>query len=373
LIPDAAALRDALISKGTRLIAIDGRGGSGKSTLARQLAAGWPQALVIELDDFYRPLAERHEPPASHGADLDLERLVEQVLDPFHSGRAGRYQRYDWEEDRLTTWRDVPADAVILLEGVYSTSQRLRGFLDYSIWVDCPHDVRLRRGVERDGERMRAVWVEQWMPAEDRYVEAERPRATADLVLDGSGHDKLERHPSLDDRFDPAVSIVGHDSRWARQAQDELRRLAETLGSAAVRLEHVGSTAVPALAGKPILDLQLSVAGIARRDLYVKPLQGLGYTFIPDPGSPDFHFFAKPLVRPRSHHLHVCEAGSEHELRHIAVRDFLRAHGAEARSYETLKRDLLERFPNDRLEYIAGKERYLDQLQERALEWARRA
>jgi uridine kinase len=369
---DVVALRNALISKGTRLIAIDGRGGSGKSTLARQLAAGWPQALVIEMDDFYRPLAEREEPPASHGADLDLERLVEQVLDPFHSGRAARYQRYDWDEDRLTTWRDVPADAVILLEGVYSTSQRLRPFPDYSIWVDCPYDVRLRRGVERDGERMRSVWVDQWMPAEDRYVLAERPDATADLVVDGSGQVEVERHPSLEDRFDPAVRIVDHDAGWARQAQQELLRLAETLGSAAVRLEHVGSTAVPGLAGKPILDLQLSVADIARWDLYVEPLQGLGYTFIADPGSPDFHFFAKPLERPRSHHLHVCEAGSEHELRHITVRDFLRAHGAAARSYETLKRDLLERFPNDRLEYIAGKERYLDELQARALEWAGR-
>jgi uridine kinase len=369
---DVVALRNDLISRGARLIAIDGHGGAGKSTLARSLAAVWPEAVVIEMDDFYRPVVERSEPPASHGADLDLERLVEQVLDPFHCGRAGRYQRYDWDEDRLTTWRDVPSDAVILLEGVYSTSQRVRGFLDYSIWVDCPYDVRLCRGVERDGERMRAVWVDQWMPAEDRYVLAERPDATADLVVDGSGHVELERHPSLEDRFDPAVRIVDHDSEWARQAQQELSRLAETLGAAAVRLEHVGSTAVPGLAGKPILDLQLSVADIARRDLFVEPLQGLGYTFIADSGSADFHLFAKPLERPRSHHLHVCEAGSEHELRHIAVRDFLRAHGAAARSYETLKRDLLERFPNDRLQYIAGKECYLEELQARALEWAGR-
>jgi GrpB-like predicted nucleotidyltransferase (UPF0157 family) len=204
----------------------------------------------------------------------------------------------------------------------------------------------------------------------DRIVSVALAFAVLDLRATRSGLMlDMERHPSLEDRFDPAVRIVDHDSAWARQAQQELRSLGETLGSAAVRLEHVGSTAVPGLAGKPILDLQLSVADIARRDLYGKPLQGLGYTFIADPGSPDFHLFAKPLERPRSHHLHVCEAGSEHELRHIAVRDFLRARSAEARFYETLKRDLLERFPNDRLEYIAGKERYLEGLQVRALEW----
>jgi GrpB-like predicted nucleotidyltransferase (UPF0157 family) len=179
-----------------------------------------------------------------------------------------------------------------------------------------------------------------------------------------------KRHPSLDERFDPAVRLVAYAPTWALDAQRELRRIGETLGQAAVRLEHVGSTAVPGMAAKPILDLQLSVADIAAQGLYVQPLEVLGYVFIPDPDSPDFHFFAKPLERPRSHHLHICQAGSEHELRHIAVRDFLQAHSAEASSYETLKRELVDRSPQDRLEYIAGKERHLSELQARALEWA---
>ena len=81
----------------------------------------------------------------------------------------------------------MPADAVVLLEGVYSTSELLRLYCDYTIWIECPYDVRLRRGLERDGESMRATWVDHWMPAEDRYVEAEHPEAKADLVIDGSG------------------------------------------------------------------------------------------------------------------------------------------------------------------------------------------
>jgi uridine kinase len=79
------------------------------------------------------------------------------------------------------------AGAVVLVEGVYSASALLRAYFDYRIWVDCPYEMRLQRGVERDGEQMRAVWVEQWMPAEDRYALAERPDANVDLVLDGSG------------------------------------------------------------------------------------------------------------------------------------------------------------------------------------------
>src|SRR4051794_1585516 len=123
----------------------------------------------------------------------------------------------------------------------------------------------------------------------------------------------LKRHASLDDRFDPAIRIVPYDPEWPVQADQELRRLEEALGAVAVRLEHIGSTAVPGLAAKPILDLQLSVAVMEPRARYVEPLERLGYMFAPSPEWPDHHFFAKPPERPRSHHLHVWEAGSHHE------------------------------------------------------------
>jgi GrpB-like predicted nucleotidyltransferase (UPF0157 family) len=175
------------------------------------------------------------------------------------------------------------------------------------------------------------------------------------------------------DRFDPAVRIVEYDPAWPVEAGEELGRLREALGPAAVRLEHVGSTAVPGLAAKPILDLQLSVADIEPRAEYVEPLERLGYLFVPDPEWPDYHFFGKPPERPRSHHLHVCEAGSEHESRHLAVRDFLRADSDEAAAYAALKRDVAARHPGDRLAYIAGKDEYLAALEARAVQWARAA
>jgi GrpB-like predicted nucleotidyltransferase (UPF0157 family) len=181
----------------------------------------------------------------------------------------------------------------------------------------------------------------------------------------------LERHPSLEDRFDPAIRIMEYDPAWPALAAAELRRIADALGELAVRLEHVGSTAVPGLAAKPIVDLQLSVADIGSRERYVAPLEALGYLFVPEPESPDYHFFARPPERPRTHHLHVCGAGSEHELRHLAVRDFLRAHAGEAVRYAALKRRLAARHPQDRLAYIEGKDAYVTALEQRALAWAR--
>jgi GrpB-like predicted nucleotidyltransferase (UPF0157 family) len=116
-----------------------------------------------------------------------------------------------------------------------------------------------------------------------------------------------ERHPSLSDRFDPAIRIVDYDPAWPALAGEELRRIKEGLGVVAARLEHVGSTAVPGLAAKPILDLQLSVGTVEPRAAYVGELDRLGYLFVPAPESPDYHLFAKPPARPRTHHLHVCQ------------------------------------------------------------------
>ncbi len=180
-----------------------------------------------------------------------------------------------------------------------------------------------------------------------------------------------QRHPSLDDRFDPAVVIVDYDFAWPAMADAELRGVEAALGDVAVRLEHVGSTAVPGLAAKPIVDLLVSVASLEPRQRYVEPLQRVGYLFAPAPESPHRHFFAKPPERPRSHHLHVVGAGSEHEFRHLAVRDFLRARPDEAARYAARKREVVARHPQDRLAYIEGKDRYITALEQRAVAWAR--
>ena len=179
------------------------------------------------------------------------------------------------------------------------------------------------------------------------------------------------RHPSLDDRFDPAVRIVDYDEAWPRTAAAEMERIATALGDQLVRIDHVGSTAVPGMAAKPIVDLQASVAEIRSTERYAPSLAKLGYLFAPDPDWPDFHFFGKPAERPRSFHLHVCAAGSDHELRHLALRDYLRARPEEARRYAEMKRALVAERPADRLAYIEGKAGYVADLEERAVMFVR--
>lgn len=174
----------------TPLVGIDGRGGSGKSTLARELASRLADATVVEFDDFYRPAAERAGRAARGdselGGDFDWRRLRGQVLEPFLAGGPGRFQRYDWVSDELAEWHDVPAGGVVIVEGNYVTRPELRASYDLRIWVEAPYEVRLSRGLARDGEEARARWVEEWMPEEDRYVAASRPAEHADVLVDGS-------------------------------------------------------------------------------------------------------------------------------------------------------------------------------------------
>ena len=179
--------------------------------------------------------------------------------------------------------------------------------------------------------------------------------------------------PPLDSGFDPAIRIVNYDPGWPALAAAEVRAIQEVLGEVGVRVEHVGSTAVPGLAAKPILDFQLSVDALEPAGRYAEPLKRLGYVFIPTDDVREYPLYARPPERPRTHHLHVCAAGSQHELRHLAVRDFLRAHPEEAARYAALKRDVVARHPEDRLAYIAGKEAYVTALEPRAVAWARPA
>lgn len=166
---------------------------------------------------------------------------------------------------------------------------------------------------------------------------------------------------------DPALRIVDYDPGWPAAAERELARVAAALGDLAVRLDHVGSTAVQGLAAKPIVDLQASVKALEPQAAYVGPLEAIGYLFVPFATAPEYHFFGKPPERPRTHHLHVCLTGSFEERRHLAVRDYLRAHPEEAARYEAVKRESARRHPGDRIAYMAGKEGFVKELERRAL------
>ena len=184
------ALRAA---QATVLVAIDGPGGSGKSVLAQSVsrataAAGTPVS-VDGVDDFFLPSEQRLPgAPAEKpiGTDFDWGRLRDQVLAPLRRGEPARYDRHDWKRDALVATCEVPPGRVVIVEGVYASRCELAEFYDLRVWVECPREIRLARGLARDGEGARQRWDQDWMPAEDRCLEQHRPRERADLVASGA-------------------------------------------------------------------------------------------------------------------------------------------------------------------------------------------
>jgi uridine kinase len=174
----------------TFLVGIDGRGGAGKSTLARALGDRLGDATIVAFDDFYLPSTrrvEQREADDEPGSAFEWRRLCEQVIRPLASGASARYQRYDWDADAMGEWLQITAGGTLIIEGNYCTRPELAGFYDLTVWVEAPFEVRLRRGLERDGEQARSRWLGEWMPEEDRYVAATNPMARVDVVVDGSG------------------------------------------------------------------------------------------------------------------------------------------------------------------------------------------
>ncbi len=139
---------------------------------------------------------------------------------------------------------------------------------------------------------------------------------------------------------DARLEIVPYDVNWPAAFEAEALRLRAALGRLALRIDHHGSTSVPGLAAKPVIDIQVSVASLQPSNACKEPLRRLGYVHVPHPDDSFCPFFHRPLSWPHTHHVHLVEHGGAEERRTLAFRDYLRERGDAAREYEQLKRRL---------------------------------
>jgi GrpB-like predicted nucleotidyltransferase (UPF0157 family) len=140
------------------------------------------------------------------------------------------------------------------------------------------------------------------------------------------------------------LEIVPYDPGWPAAFEAEAIRLRTALGTLALRIDHHGSTSIPGLGAKPIIDIQVSVAALQPISAYSGRLQAIEYVHVPHPDDSFCPFFHRPPQWPHTHHVHLVEAGSAEERRTLAFRDYLRDHAATAREYEHLKQDLASQF-----------------------------
>jgi GrpB-like predicted nucleotidyltransferase (UPF0157 family) len=159
-----------------------------------------------------------------------------------------------------------------------------------------------------------------------------------------------------------SIVVSDYDPVWSAMFEQERSSLHTALGPLVLTIEHIGSTAVPGLAAKPIIDLQASVRSLAEaQSRCVEPLQALGYTYLPqyEAWLPGELFFRKALAGPWTHHLHILQGDDPRWQDRLLFRDYLRNHPEAAATYAKLKRDLAAAFNDDISGYRNAKDAFV--------------
>jgi GrpB-like predicted nucleotidyltransferase (UPF0157 family) len=164
---------------------------------------------------------------------------------------------------------------------------------------------------------------------------------------DSAGSDELTDEP---------IRIVPYDPTWPERFEQERAALRNAIGEWVVdgAVHHVGSTAVPGLAAKPVIDVLVGVRSLEESRACFGRLGAIGYVYFPY-RSEEMHWFCKPNPKRRTHHLHLTPVDGERFRDELAFRDYLRAHKDVAEEYGALKRRLAEEFTNDREAYTEAK------------------
>lgn len=165
----------------SRLLCVDGRAGSGKTTLGHAVhraATELGAARLIHMDDLY-------EGWSGLGNDLTA-RIDSELLGPLREDRPGRYRRYDWEREQFAEWHTVEPADMLVVEGVGSGASAYHESITTLVWVEAPRELRIKRGMARDGEAVLDKWL-LWMDDEDVLFARERTRERAGVLVDGTG------------------------------------------------------------------------------------------------------------------------------------------------------------------------------------------
>lgn len=167
------------------------------------------------------------------------------------------------------------------------------------------------------------------------------------------------------------VEVVSYENHWAEKFQKEAKRLKEAMPEH-VKVHHIGSTSVPGLAAKPIIDMIMEVTNIDKVDRWNDCFVELGYTPKGENGISGRRFFVHGTEEKRSYHLHIYETGDQEIMRHLSFRDYMMEHCEEAEAYATLKQELAKQFTYDIDQYIEGKDAFVRDREQRAIEWMKK-
>lgn len=165
------------------------------------------------------------------------------------------------------------------------------------------------------------------------------------------------------------VQVVAHDPTWQERFREEANQLYATLGQEVIAIHHIGSTSIPNIYAKPIIDILIEVQDIDRIDDYNPLMRQMGYLPKGENGLKGRRYFIKGDEEHRTHHVHIYERGHPDIERHLNFRDYLQVHPEDAYRYSMLKEELACRFPTDIDAYQSGKAELIKELERKANTW----
>jgi GrpB-like predicted nucleotidyltransferase (UPF0157 family) len=168
------------------------------------------------------------------------------------------------------------------------------------------------------------------------------------------------------------VIVIEYDPDWPALYKQEQIRILAAIGEYIDDIQHVGSTSVPGLGAKPIIDIMIALPDLMLVERCVQPMLQLGYEYLGEFGLPGRHYFHKPAGpvvtqnMQHTHHVHMVQTGSDRWNKHIVFRDYLRLHPEDAQQYYLLKKELADRFGADREGYTDAKTSFVQSILEKA-------
>jgi GrpB-like predicted nucleotidyltransferase (UPF0157 family) len=165
------------------------------------------------------------------------------------------------------------------------------------------------------------------------------------------------------------VVVVPYDPDWPAQFRAEATQIAAIFGPELLSIHHIGSTAIPGLNAKPIIDIMPIVRDIEKVDLFNPAMIQLGYEPKGENDIPGRRYFVKGSDAHRTHHVHIYALDNAEVKRHLDFRDYLIVHPEEAEYYGSLKAELARQFPHDIFGYMAGKDGFIREIILKAQQW----
>lgn len=260
-------------------------------------------------------------------------------------------------------WRNLVIDYVF--EAPQSLAQLRRALSEID---DVTHTYRLacsseeidRRIRLRSNDPSRLAWESQRFRELQAIQDRNARRGDLGFVIDTTGLSIEEVADAIWRDITSEVTIVPYNPAWPLMYEEERETITAAVGGLIAEIHHVGSTAVPGLPAKPIIDIMIAVPRFENAIECIGPLSDLGYAFIDHPQNTERRFFRKG--QPRTQHVHIVEASSAELRDHLAFRDALRANSEWRDQYAALKYALADRHRNDRAQYSESKTEFVQKI-----------